>query len=208
MRVIVTGCDRGIGRATTQELLRRGHSYHGFSKSRGVDVREYDQVRSAFEALAEDPPDALVNNAGVVEIGNVVDLSPEDWHEQVNVNLNGMFYCSREYARILIAKGKPGKIVNITSNSGLAPREERSAYCASKAGAIMLSLTLSLELAPHDIKVYCVAPGACATDLRLKIRPDDDFEGIMTPEELAVVIADLIDDGNMLDGQVLEIKRR
>jgi 3-oxoacyl-[acyl-carrier protein] reductase len=63
------------------------------------------------------------------------------------------------------------------------------------------------ELRPYGIKVYCVAPGACATDMRKVIAPDDDFDSMMKPEELARLIVDLVEGGEMLDGQIIQARR-
>ena len=71
MRVIVTGSERGIGKAIARELCRRGHYYYGFSRCNDIAVSDYAAVRQAFEELEDDPPEALINNAGIVEMGSV-----------------------------------------------------------------------------------------------------------------------------------------
>lgn len=207
MKVIVTGSTRGIGRAISRELCRRGHYYYSFSRWNGIDVSDYECIKKAFEELTqvESPPEALINNAGMVEMGSVVELPPESWEQQFKVNMHGMFYCCKEYVKLLRVKKAPGKIINITSTSGLlTSRPGRSAYAASKAAAISFSLSLAEELRPYGIKVYCIAPGACATDLRRQIYPDDDFSKMMQPEQLARFIVDLLEGGEMLDGQVIQ----
>ena len=205
MHVIVTGSERGIGKEIARELCRRGHYYYGFSRWNDVDVSDDKCIANVFDKLSMSPPEALINNAGVVEMGSVLELTPEAWRRQIDVNLNGVFYCSKEYARI--AKRTGGKIINIASTSGMGPRPGRSAYAASKAGVISLSLSLAEELRPYGIKVYCIAPGACDTDLRHKINPDDDFDNMMKPYELANFVADIVEDGYMLDGQVIQARR-
>jgi NAD(P)-dependent dehydrogenase (short-subunit alcohol dehydrogenase family) len=205
MRVIVTGSERGIGKEIARELCRRGHYYYGFSRFNDIDVSDYDCVRKAFDDLADEPPEALINNAGIVEMGSVLELTPDRWRRQFATNLDGVFYCTREYARI--ARNHGGKIINIASTAGLGPRPGRSAYAASKAAVINFSLSMAEELRPYGIKVYCVAPGACATDMRKVIAPDDDFESMMKPEELARLIVDLVEGGEMLDGQIIQARR-
>ena len=204
MHVIVTGSERGIGKAIVRELYRRGHFYYGFSRRNSVDVADYESVRRAFDELEGCPPDALINNAGVVELGSILELSPEAWRYQFDVNIHGVFYCCKEYARI--AKTKGGKIINIASTSGLGPRPGRSAYAASKAAVINFSASIAEELRPYGIKVYCLAPGACATDLRRKIYPDEDFTNMMKPEELARFAVDIAEGGEMLDGQTIQVR--
>ena len=205
MRAIVTGSERGIGKEIARELCRRGHYYYGFSRWNDVDVSDDKCIANVFDKLSMSPPEVLINNAGVVEMGSVLELTPEAWRRQIDVNLNGVFYCSKEYARI--AKRTGGKIINIASTAGLGPRPGRSAYAASKAAVINFSLSLAEELRPYGIKVYCIAPGACNTDLRHQINPDDDFENMMQPEELARFVVDIVEGGDMLDGQVIQVRR-
>lgn len=205
MRVIVTGSERGIGKEIARELCQRGHYCYGFSRWNDIDVSDDKCIANVFDKLSMSPPEALINNAGVVEMGSVLELTPEAWRRQIDVNLNGVFYCSKEYARI--AKGTGGKIINIASTAGLGPRPGRSAYAASKAAVINFSLSLTEELRPYGIKVYCIAPGACNTDLRHQINPDDDFENMMQPEELARFVVDIVEGGEMLDGQVIQVRR-
>ena len=205
MRAIVTGSERGIGKEIARELCRRGHYYYGFSRWNDVDVSNYECVHKAFDGLADDPPEVLINNAGAVEMGSILELSPEAWRRQIDVNLNGVFYCSKEYARI--AKSTGGKIINIASTAGLGPRPGRSAYAASKAAVINFSLSMAEELRPYGIRVYCIAPGACNTSMRCQINPDDDFENMMQPKELARFVVDIVEGGEMLDGQVIQVRR-
>ncbi len=205
MHVIVTGSERGIGQAIAQELCKRGHYYYGFSRWNEIDVSDYNCIKKAFDELKYDPPDALINNAGVVEMGGILEITPEAWQKQFDVNMNGTFYCSKEYARI--AKDRGGKIINIASTAGMGSRPGRSAYAASKAAVINFSLSIAEELRPYGIKVFCIAPGACATDLRRQIAPDDDFENMMQPEELAKFVVDIVEGGEMLDGQIVQARR-
>ncbi len=208
MRVIVTGSERGIGKAIARELCRRGHGYYAFSRFYDIDVSSYESVRQAFDEFADAPVDVLINNAGVVEMGTVLELTPERWRRQFATNLDGVFYCTREYVRIVKDRGQGGKIINIASTAGLGARPGRSAYAASKAAVINFSLSMSEELKPYGIKVYCIAPGACATDMRRTIAPDDDFKSMMQPHELARLVVDIAEHGDMLDGQVIQARGR
>ena len=205
MNVIVTGSERGIGKEIARELCRRGHYYYGFSRFNDIDVSDYNCIQRAFSELADKPPEALVNNAGVIELGSVLELTPEAWKKQMDINLNGVFYCTKEYVKI--AKNTGGKIINIASTAGLGARPGRSAYAASKAAVINFSLSMAEELRPYGIKVYCIAPGAVNTDMRKQIAPDDDFADMLQPEELAKFVVDIIEDGQMLDGQVIQVRR-
>jgi NAD(P)-dependent dehydrogenase (short-subunit alcohol dehydrogenase family) len=201
MKVVVTGSERGIGKAIARELCKRGHFYYGFSRWNDIDISNYSCVQKAFDELKNTPPEVLINNAGIVEIGGILELTPDAWHRQFAVNMNGIFYCTKEYVRIVKEVG--GKIINIASTAGLGARPGRSAYAASKAAVINFSLSMAEELRPYGIKVYCIAPGAVNTDMRHEIAPDDDFENMMQPEELTRLVVDIVEDGHMLDNQVI-----
>lgn len=207
MKAIITGSNRGIGRAIASELSRRGHFYYGFSRWNDVDISNYESVKNAFETMIpeEDVPEALINNAGIIRLGSVLELNVEDWVEQVNVNLNGVFYCCKEYARI--AKQKGGKIINIASTAGLSARPGRSCYSATKAAVINFSLSLAEELQDYNIQVYCICPGAVNTDLRKQVNPDDDFMNMLQPEDVAKFVADIVEGGKYLDNQCLMLRK-
>ena len=207
MNAIITGASRGIGKALANELTDRGHSCQTLSRSCGCDITNHSAVKAAIENRTE-LPDVLINNAGIVELGTILEMDPEAWRHQFAVNVEGLVWCCQHFVRAVRGK-KEAKIINIASTSGmLTPRPGRSAYAASKAAVISLSLSLAEELRPDGIKVYCIAPGACNTNLRRQIYPDDDFENMMQPTELAKFIADVAENGYMLDNQVIIVKGR
>ena len=206
--IIITGTSRGIGKT----IVKHWSGFKGmdsnklyFSIHKNNDIKYVDE--SIKEAFKIDMPIALINNAGIIKLGNVLELSPESWKKQFDVNMNGMFNCSKIYAKLCIENNIPGKIINICSTAGLGARPGYSAYSASKAAAINFSLSLSKELKQYGIKVYCVCPGAVDTDMRHYINPDDDFENMMKPYDVANFVIDLIEDGSYLDGQILEVKK-
>ena len=101
------------------------------------------------------------------------------------------------------------KIINIASTAGSTPRPGWSVYAMSKAAVIEMSLTLSEELATYGIKVYCLSPGRCATELRRKLAPEEDPTKIMQPEIVGREIARMASDGEMcLDGQDIVLRQR
>jgi 3-oxoacyl-[acyl-carrier protein] reductase len=157
-------------------------------------------------SLNEEFPIALINNAGIIKLGTIMELSYDDWMKQINTNLNGVFNCSKAYIENCIRCGfLRAKIINIASTAGLGARPGYSAYSASKAAVINFSLSISEELKQYGIKVYCVCPGAVDTSLRHKINPDDDFDNMMKPIEVGKFVCDLIDKGDYLDNQVLKV---
>ncbi len=211
MNIIITGSNRGIGAAIAKNWcsLDSKNLYYGISRYNDFDVKNsncLDELLS-FEFEKEYRPIALINNAGTIKLGSINELSFDDWKEQFDVNVHGVFNCSKAYIKYCMKNNIEGKIINIASTAGLNARPGRAAYSATKAAVINFSLSLSEELRSYNIKVYCVCPGACDTDMRHYINPDDDFENMMKPEEVAIFICDLINYGNNLDGQILTIKK-
>jgi len=217
--IIVTGTSRGIGHEITKKWFdssKNNETRISFTISRNEnnDITNYENMKSfIYECFSDknynykEKPIALINNAGIIELGNILELSTESWRKQFDVNINGMFNCSKVYAEACIKNKVKGKIINICSTAGLGARPGYSAYAASKAAAINFSLSLSKELKEYGIKVYCVCPGAVNTDMRHYINPDDDFENMMKPYDVANFVIDLIEDGEYLDGQILTIKK-
>ena len=106
-------------------------------------------------------------------------------------------------------KKQGGKILNVASTAGMSPRPGWVSYASSKAAMISISQTLTEELAEYGIKVYCISPGRCATNLRKKLAPDEDPHTIMQPEDVARIICNLIGQGgNCIDGQNIVVRQK
>jgi NAD(P)-dependent dehydrogenase (short-subunit alcohol dehydrogenase family) len=112
--------------------------------------------------------DVLVNNAGIEKKASFLDISPEDWQRQLDVNLSGTFYCSQDAARHMV-KRKYGRIVNISSVAGLIGPIDLAAYGAAKAGIVGLTRAAALDLADYGITVNAIAPGPIETELMLGV---------------------------------------
>jgi 3-oxoacyl-[acyl-carrier protein] reductase len=113
--------------------------------------------------------DVLVNNAGVGQtVTPIVDLSDQEWWRVLNVNLTGTFYCCRAAARIM-QRQEAGSIVNIASINGQNPAAHVATYNISKAGVIMLTRTLALEVAAYGVRVNAVCPGPVYTDFNVSV---------------------------------------
>ncbi len=194
-KAVVTGADSGIGQGVAFELAAHGAAvavnYLSDSSvaedmvaqiersgGRAIAVQmdvasEHDVVqaiakaREAFGGL-----DLLVNNAGIEKQFLLVDMPLEWWRRVIDVNLTGAFLCAREAARIMLADGVPGAIVNITSVHEVIPWEGFSHYCASKGGEKLFTQSIARELAPHGIRVVSVAPGAIATPINADVLDD------------------------------------
>ena len=178
----VTGAASGIGLAIAERLLADGarvamadvdgQRLAGEAKRLGpeavavaTDVRNEESVIAAFNRAeaAFGPVDLMVNNAGVIDVGPVVETTLADWRRLMAVNVDGVFLGSREAARRMIAHGKPGSIINAASGAAKRGVGQISGYCASKAAVMVFSQALALELAPHRIRVNCYAPGHIET---------------------------------------------
>jgi NAD(P)-dependent dehydrogenase (short-subunit alcohol dehydrogenase family) len=176
--VAVTGAGSGIGLAIAQafhaagarvalgdlnaEAARSAASAlgdRGFS--RALDVRDAASVQSFFAAAERElgPVTVAVANAGVFPNCPVVDLPVEEWDRVIETNLRGTFLTCQEAARRMIAAGSRGKIITMASGAHSSARLGGSHYCASKAGIVMFTKTLAMELAQQGINVNCVAPG-------------------------------------------------
>lgn len=184
---LITGGSRGIGRAIALKLADEGAHiailYAGNReaaedtvctvKSRGVsavavqcDVADYAQVEAAVREIKEalGAPDILINNAGVNCDKLALRMTAEDFDRVVKVNLNGAFHTIRAIMPDLIRK-RAGRIINITSVSGMMGNAGQANYAASKAGMIGLTKTIARELAGRGITCNAVAPGFIKTDM-------------------------------------------
>jgi glucose 1-dehydrogenase len=194
-RALVTGADSGIGAGIAFELASHGaavainhladptiadrmvteiEAAGGKAIAVPMDVTVEADVERAFSAARQalGGIDLLVNNAGLERPFKLVDMPLEWWQRVIDVNLTGVFLCSRAAARAMIDDGTPGAIVNITSVHEQIPWEGFSHYCASKAGEKLFAQSIARELAPHGIRVVNVAPGAIATPINKDVLAD------------------------------------
>ncbi len=178
---IVTGAGSGIGLSIAAALAAEGAAVAiadinpaageraaaeigavgGRALAIPVDVADEPQVAAMVEETIArlGQVDILVNNAGVVAHKLLIEMEREIWDRQLAVQLTGPFLVSRHVARHLIARGAPGRIVNISSVSALMGRVKGGAHCASKAGLTLLTKVLAMELGAYGITVNAVAPG-------------------------------------------------
>lgn len=212
--VLLTGGNRGIGRATANLLAGRGnrvviaardiialesvaaeiHARGGQCLALHMDLTDQETVKQAVRQTIQQFGciDVLINNAGVLHYGPISATSLEAWARVVATNLTGPFLCIQEVLPIMQAQGH-GHIVNIASHAGLYAFPNLGAYCASKFGLIGLSQSLGRELHNTGVKVSYVCPGAVNTDM-LEAFPEEVVAPMQrdNPEQVAESIYRLI----------------
>ena len=184
---VVTGASRGIGRATALALAAAGaqvvvnyarsstaadevvaaiQASGGQAIALQADVAEADQVEQLIKTTMDEwgRVDVLVNNAGITRDALLLRMKLEDWQAVINLNLTGVFLCTRAVSKIML-KQRSGRIINIASVAGLMGNPGQANYSAAKAGVIGFTKTVAKEMAPRGITVNAVAPGFIKTDM-------------------------------------------
>ncbi|HUP02965.1 MAG TPA: SDR family oxidoreductase [Bryobacteraceae bacterium] len=207
---VVTGGTRGIGRAISERLLREGVAVAFCGRSadttaraaaemqplgrvfgRAADVSDMRQVREFFAAVESEfgALDILINNAGQGSFGKTADLTPEQWHRNIDLNLNGPFYCSHE-ALALFRKRGAGFIVNISSLAGRNAFATGAGYNASKFGLNGFTEALMLDHRNDNVRVSSIMPGSVDTgDFGGPFDRAGDTSWMMAPEDVAEAVA-------------------
>lgn len=233
---IVTGSGRGIGRAIAETLARLGADVviadrraelaeptaQEIAESTGqrilaipVNVADFVSAKSLAEKTIESfgRIDILVNNAGITRDTLIMRMEEEDWDAVLDVNLKGVFNCSKAVIRQMM-KQRYGRIVNISSVSGQAGQVGQTNYSASKAGVIGFTKALAREVASRQVTVNAVAPGFIPTALTNDL-PEELKEAALKltplgrmgkPEEVANAVAFLAsEEASYITGQVLAV---
>lgn len=231
---IVTGASRGIGRAVALALAAEGANVVvNYAKSQEAaeqvvaeirdmgsngmalqgDVSKPNQVEALFKAVLEkwQRVDVLVNNAGITRDTLLLRMSPEDWQAVIDLNLTGVFLCTRSASKVML-KQRSGRIINITSVAGQMGNPGQANYSAAKAGVIGFTKTVAKELASRGVTVNAVAPGFIATDMTSNLKSDEILKYIPLgrygqPEEVAGLVRFLAVDpaASYMTGQVLNV---
>ncbi len=185
--VFITGGSRGIGYAIAKKFASEGANViisgrnkesidtacDELSKEYGINVKGYvHDVSSSIETVKifEDiintfgKIDILINNAGITKDNLILKMTDEEWKDVIDINLNGVFYCTREAIKYMM-KARAGKIINITSIVGITGNAGQANYSSAKAAVIGLTKTTAKEMAGRNIIVNAIAPGFIKTDM-------------------------------------------
>lgn len=193
---IITGATRGIGRACAERFVGEGAQVMLAARSAdqgrqvaldlggrdaGVsfcpcDVSRRDQVEALVQAAVEEYGrlDILVNNAGLNHKASFLETTEEDWDRVIGVDLKGSFLMSQAVARVLVAQGGGGSIINLSSVMAVLALADQVPYCAAKGGVNQLTKATAIALGRHGIRVNCIGPGPILTELMQVVVHDED----------------------------------
>lgn len=233
---VVTGGSRGIGRAICLRLAKMGALVYinyvsrseaaeetlniiekagGKARIVGFDVADGNAVGAAFKDIIKEAGgiDILVNNAGITRDGLMARMKESDWDSVLDTNLKGAFLCAKVASRSMMKK-KSGRIVNISSVSGVAGNAGQVNYAAAKAGLIGLTKSMAREYATRNITVNSVAPGYIETEMtglletetQEQIKSEIPLAAFGSCDDIAGAVAYLVsDDGAYVTGQTLHV---
>jgi 3-oxoacyl-[acyl-carrier protein] reductase len=233
--VLVTGANRGLGKAIALRLAREGAqvavgarnadsaalvvdeivALGGQAMAVQLDVTDTTSCVAAVDAVLNrwQTIDALVNNAGITRDTLLLRMNEEQWDAVIDTNLKGVYRCSRAVLRSML-KVRNGCIINISSVVGITGNAGQTNYSAAKAGVIGFTKSLALELAGRNIRVNAIAPGYMDTDMTQELSPEQRSAllGMIplgktgSPEDIAAAVAFLVsDDATYITGQTLVI---
>ena len=231
---LITGGTKGIGKAVALEFLKQGYevvlNYHSDERSAlatqdefnmlgycpvllRADVSDELQVRQMFKEFfgIYEKLDVLVNNAGISLVRVIQDTAACDWDKIFNVNVKGVFLCSKAVVDRMIGNGG-GSIINVSSIWGEVGASCEVAYSASKGAVIAFTKALSKELAPSKVRVNCVSPGVIDTEMNSHLT-GDEMQGLIEqipagrigyPEDVAKACLYLA-EADYVTGEVLSV---
>ncbi len=233
---LVTGASRGIGRAIALQLAADGFAvavnYASSSQKADAvvaeiadtggsafavqaDVSDADAVTAMFGSVADvvGPVEVLVNNAGITDDGLLLRMTPEQWDNVVNTNLWSVFLCTKAALRSML-RAKTGRVINISSVSGISGNPGQGNYAASKAGIVGFTKSIAKEVGSRGITVNAIAPGFIQTDMTDAL--GDEVTGAASehialgrlglPEEVASAVSYLASEGaSYITGQTIVV---
>ena len=239
---IITGAGSGIGKATALAMAREGALVvvvdlvaesagatakdirHAGQKAHSIvcDVSDPAAVDSLFAEVAEkfSYADILFCNAGISIAGEAPDTSHEEWDRLINVNLRGVWLCSRAFVTRLRELDRPGSIINTASMSAFFPGPGVPAYSATKGGVLALTKAMAIDHGRHGIRVNCVCPSIIETDMlvgwlqslpnpnetRRRLEEEHPLRRMGQPEEVAAAVVFLAsDEASFITGSAINL---
>jgi NAD(P)-dependent dehydrogenase (short-subunit alcohol dehydrogenase family) len=235
---VVTGGGGGIGAETVRELARAGALVAALDRDEDLansvareiersggraigmlaDVANAESVAAAARRVQQElgPCRVLVNNAAIRHRNPLIEIDLETWNRVLGVNLTGALLCTQAFGAQMIAAGQGGSLIHVASLVGHYPQSGSGAYCASKAGVIMVSRSLTVELAEHGIRSNVVSPGMTRTPANEGAYRDPEIataRARMTPSGRVGVPADMAntiaflasDRSNYINGQEIVV---
>ena len=207
---LITGANRGIGRAIAELFAREGALVAGAARNlelleevcsgiranggRAVayqlDLRDEKSVKHVVEKVQSEigPIDILVNNAGIIHLKSIIDTPTDIFDEIMDINLRGVFIACREVLPSMMARGS-GRIINLGSLAGRTGYVEQAAYCASKHAMVGFTKVLAMEAQPFGVRVHLLSPGGVRTEMTTELRASrnepEDSPDWMTAKEVA-----------------------
>lgn len=232
---IITGGAQGIGKATAEKFLEegaiviiwdvdetKGTQFVNQTKEKGyslkfmeVNVAKLEEVETAVKNIIDEfgRIDVLINNAGILRDATLLKMSAEQWQQVIDVNLTGVFNCTKAVAPFMVEK-QSGKIVNATSVVGLYGNFGQTNYVAAKAGVIGMTKVWARELGRKGINVNAIAPGFIATEMVASMpekvinmmKEKTPLGRLGTPEDIANAYCFLAsDEASFINGAVISV---
>ena len=222
-KVLVTGGNRGIGRGIVEGFLKNGNQVLATCRDVSkfpykndkltiaeLDISDFKSIDNFKKTVEDFQPEILINNAGITKDNIFLRMSDDEWLDVINTNLNGTFRVTKLVARGML-KQKWGRILNISSISGMMGNAGQANYSASKSGVDAFTRSLAKELGSRNITVNSVAPGFISTDMTENFVSEDIAKKIPlgrigdVEDVVSLVLFVSSEDANYITGQTLVV---